>query len=275
MRWSTLAALALLIACGESGQSGEGDPGTTAPAATGSSTDPADATGTAPPPGTSAEGWVSDFGGTTISCDLDPVALADSDAAAVTIGDTTLYAGWEQIGDNQNPLLIRVDAGAQVYCQRHETEGPDGRAVGITWDGGDTAYVVYTIVGGGSALDQAANAGWLDAYAPGAISGGGPKVSFIGRVATDDGALQTGTFVIAVKSDNTVNSHNPADAVIVREDGTIEFRGESAHKPIDADRQSSMDCTDYPFSSRYVFSADLSTLVCADCTNCVAQQPCD
>lgn len=44
---------------------------------------------------------------------------------------------------------------------------------------------------------------------------------------------------------------------------------------VDADGSSAMDCTDYPFDSRYRFSADLTSLVCADCTNCVAQMPCD
>ena len=46
-----------------------------------------------------------------------------------------------------------TDDGATVYCEHHESEAPDGRAVGITRDGGAVAYVVYTIVGGGSALD--------------------------------------------------------------------------------------------------------------------------
>ena len=59
------------------------------------------------------------------------------------------------------------------------------------------------------------------------------------------------------------------------EDGNVEFLGESAHKPIDADGQSSMDCTDYPFSSRYVLTPELDSLVCASCSNCVAQQPCE
>jgi hypothetical protein len=34
-------------------------------------------------------------------------------------------------------------------------------------------------------------------------------------------------------------------------------------------------CTDYPFDSRYRFSPDLTSLVCADWTNCVSQKPCE
>jgi hypothetical protein len=232
-------------------------------------------TGSAPPPGPSAEGWESDYvdGSSILGCEQSPDEMRDSGAARLSFGDSTIYVGYEQIGDNQNPVVVRVDDGEQLWCRKHETEPPDGRALGITWDGGDEAYVVYTIVGGGSALDEAASGGFVPSYAPGAISGGGSKVSFVGRVDTRDGALSAGTFIIAVKSDNKVNTHNPAGAVIVREDGTIEFRGGSAHKPIDVDLKA-MDCTDYPFDSRYVLSPDLSEAVCADCTNCTAQRPC-
>ena len=33
--------------------------------------------------------------------------------------------------------------------------------------------------------------------------------------------------------------------------------------------------SDYPFDSRYRFVSDLSDLVCADCTNCTSQTPCE
>src|SRR5690606_23513412 len=134
-------------------------------------------------------------------------------------------------------------------------------------------YVVYTIVGGGSDLEN--KGGWLNSYAPGAISGGGAKVSYVGRVRVEDGELDAGTFIIAVLMSNKVNTHGPTGPVTVLEDGTVEFLGESAHKPIDADGAGWMDCTDYPFDTRYRFSADLSTLVCADSSNCTSQFPCD
>ncbi len=231
--------------------------------------------GEAPPPGPSAEGWASAFvdGAVGFSCADDEATLISKGAPSIGFGDSVIYVGFEQIGQNQNPLFARFDAGAQLYCQRHETEGPDGRAAGLTWDGGDFAYVVYTIVGGGSSLEG--KGGWLPAYAPGAISGGGPKVSVLGKVATSDGALDRASFIIAVKLDNTVNSHSPRGAPTVLEDGNIEFLGASAHKPIDADGKSSMDCSDYPFDSRYVLSPDLDALICASCSNCTSQMPCE
>jgi hypothetical protein len=256
------------------------DPGTPTAASTATATSSGQDTGTttsntgAPPPGPSADGWQSDYadGGVGTHCAAAAAEMEAAGVPGVTVGETTIYVGFEQDGQNQNPVFARFDGGSQVYCEHHETEGPDGRAVGITWDGGDVAYVVYTIVGGGSSLED--KGGWLSSYAPGAISGGGPKVSYVGQVEVTHGTLQTGTFIIAVKSDTTVNSHSPVGAVTVLQDLTIEFLGESAHKPIDADGASSMDCTDYPFSSRYRLSPDLSSLVCADCTNCTSQQPC-
>jgi hypothetical protein len=237
----------------------------------GEGTDAVPVNGSAEVPGSSAEGWQSayaDVGGKCGATEAELAALAH-----VTVGNTTLYVGYEQVSaNNQDPIVIRYDAGQKVYCRYHEDDGPDGRAVGITWDGGDHAYVVYTIVGGGSDLEG--KNGWLSSYAPGAISGGGPKVSVVGRVDAANGDLISASFIIAVKSDNKVNTHRPKGPVTVLEDGSVEFFGESAHKPIDADGKSGMDCTDYPFDSRYRLSADLRSLVCADCSNCVPQKPC-
>jgi hypothetical protein len=192
----------------------------------------------------------------------------------LTFDGATIYVGYEQAsGDNQNPIVARFDEGEQTWCVSHETEAPDGRALGLTWNGGEHAYVVYTVVGGGTGLEG--QGGWLSSYAPGAIHGGGPKVSYVGRIDVQSGQLSSGTFIIAVLSSGGVNTHRPTGAVSVLDDGAVEFYGSSAHKPIDADKQSSMDCTDYPFDSRYRFSADLMTLRCADCSNCIAQRPCE
>jgi hypothetical protein len=228
----------------------------------------------APPPGPSADGWESAYadGGVGIDCNQSEAEMMAAGAPSLRFADTAIYVGFEQLDQNQNPVFARFDMGAPVYCERHETEAPDGRAVGVTWDGGDHAYVVYTIVGGGSSLEG--KGGWQPSYASGSISGGGSKVSVVGRVETTTGTLERSTFVIAVKSDNTVNSHGPRGPVTRLPDGNIEFLGGSAHKPIDADGQSSMACTDYPFDSKYVFSGDLASLICAECTNCSSQQPC-
>ncbi|MEM7154393.1 MAG: hypothetical protein AAF799_16220 [Myxococcota bacterium] len=271
-RWLMGTGLAIVLACGDDGAPASGADGTGASDG-GAMNDEADVTGSAPPPGPSAEGWESNFndGGVRIDCDQDLAAMQQAGAPTLSIDDVTLVVGYEQVGNNQNPIVARFDAETMVWCTRHETEGPDGRALGLAWDGGDVAYVVYTIVGGGSSLEG--KGGWVPSYAPGSISGGGPKVSYVGRVQTTDGTLDAGSFIIAVKSDNTVNSHTPAGPPIVQPDGNVRFLGSPAHKPID-EGWVAMDCTDYPFSSTYVLSPDLSEMVCAECTQCVSQRPC-
>ncbi len=216
--------------------------------------------------------------GVRLNANMDAADLAASDAPRITHGPVTLYAGFEQIGLNQNPLFFRVDEAddggdaSVVYMRRHETQPPDGRMLGLTWDGGPYAYAVYSIVGGGTDLEG--KGGWLSSYAPGAISGGGPKVSVVGRIPVETGELERATFIISVLSSGRVNSHSVRAPLAVLPDGTVEFLGESAHKPIAPDGRNSLDCTDYPFDTRYRLSADLSTLICAESTNCTSPTPC-
>ena len=276
-QWVALLAVgALALGCAEDGGGSDGESDKGGDAGDGDGDEgSAEGDGTAQPPGPSADGWASDYadGGVRISCDDDAATLEASNAPRLTFGDSTVYVGYEQVGDNQNPIVARFDGGQRIWCQKHETEGPDGRALGITWDGGNAAYVVYTIVGGGSSLEG--KGGWLSSYAPGAISGGGPKVSYVGGVAMTDGSLSFGTFIISVLSSNKVNSHSPAGAVTVLSDGSIEFLGSSAHKPIDADGKNWMDCEEYPFDTKYVFEPELGEIICAQSTNCTSQMPCD
>ncbi|MBU1221136.1 hypothetical protein KKF34_01535 [Myxococcota bacterium] len=227
----------------------------------------------APVPGSTGI-WISDYtsSSASIDCSMTYDELAESSAARVTVDTTSLFVGYIQKDNNQNPLLIRMDDSRQIYCIEHETQSPDGRAEAITWDGGEYAYIVYTMTGGGTDLEM--SNGWLSSYSAGLYSGGGPKVSVIGRVKPFDGVLSNSTFIIAVKSDNKVNSHAPSAAVDVDSTGNVIFYGESAHKPIDTDKKP-MDCTDYPFDSTYIFSEDLSTLICAQCTNCTLKNPCN
>lgn len=125
-------------------------------------------TGSAPVPGVSQDGWESDYKDQGGGCDRDEAGFAA--LSHVSFGDTTVYVGFEQVSsNNQDPIVARFDGGEMIYCHYHENDGPDGRALGITWDGGEYAYVVYTIVGGGSDLEN--KGGWLNSYAPGAISG--------------------------------------------------------------------------------------------------------
>jgi hypothetical protein len=271
--WCVAMALG---ACGEGGSStspgsGSGTLGDDTSASAGVTSA---ATGEADPPATGplAPGWQKAFAPEPagINCVMTAAEMAAAGAPSLSFGEATIYVGFEQIGQNQDPVFARFDGGVQTYCEHHERESPDGRAYGLTWDGGPVAYVVYSMVGGGSAFDSKAKGTWLDRYGDGGASA---KVSFIGEVETQFGTLTRGTFVIARKMDGKTNTHGPADAITVLVDGRLEFHGESAFRPMNPDR-STMECSDYPFFSKYVFNADLTALECSSCTNCVSAVPC-
>lgn len=279
------AIAASVLACGDDDASSAGSgsggsagspakPGTPTPGGTSGASGSSDAgdAGTRPPPSPLATGWQKAFRATSagINCNQTLAQMTAAGATSLKVGASTLVVGFEQIGQNQDPIFARFEDTTQKYCEHHEREAPDGRAYGVTWDGGKTAYVVYTIVGGGSAFDALGKGQWLDRYGDG---GGSSKVSFVGEVETDFGTLVRGTFVIAKKKDGKTNSHTPADAPIVLASGDIEFQGDSAFQPMNPDK-SIMECTNYPFASRYVFSRDLKTLSCASSTNCKSAVPC-
>ena len=228
--------------------------------------------GPRPPSSPSKSGWQKSFNAksASVNCNQTLDQMKAAGASTLTIGSSTLVVGYEQIGQNQDPVFARFDDGTKKYCEHHEREPPDGRAYGVTWDGGKIAYVAYTIVGGGSAFDGKAKGQWLDRYGDG---GGSSAVAFLGEVETDLGTLNKGTFVIAKKQDGKTNSHKPADAPIVLPDGRIELQGDSAFQPMNPDK-SIMECTGYPFYTRYVFSADLKTLTCSSSTSCRSAVPC-
>lgn len=202
------------------------------------------------------------------SCETSAEALAASKLARVSANGSTMYVGFHQVsGDNQDPFAARVDGDRVAWCVYHENDPPDGRALGLAWDGGPVAYVVYTIVGGGTDLEMA---GWFRSYGGHAgIAGGGKKVGVLGRVDAVTGALTAATHLPAVLEGRKLNSHAPADAPLVLASGQVEYRGSSAHKPLGADGKNPMGCTDYPFDTTYRFSPDLAALACATSTNCV------
>jgi hypothetical protein len=248
------------------GGNGSGGNGTAGNGAGGSSTNPM-------MPSPMMAGWESAFQEKSagINCNMSLAEMTGAGAATLKVGEVSLVVGFEQDGQNQNPVFARFDGDTPKYCEHHEKEGPDGRAYGVTWNGGKIAYVVYTIVGGGSAFDQKGNGSWLSSYGNG---GGSSKVTYLGEVETDFGDLVRGTFSIAKKMDGKTNSHTPLSAPIVRQDGGIEILGSSAFQPMNPDK-TIMDCTGYPFYTRYVFSMDFKSLLCSSSTNCTAKQDCN
>jgi hypothetical protein len=228
-------------------------------------------------------GFTWAFAATSVGfgCNDSFAMLLAKNVTHVTVDGSTIFAGMEQVSANdQDPVVARFDAaGTKVFCE-HSTKGGgiDGRAYGVTWDGKDALYVVYTIVGGGSLFDAAAKGGWLSAYGDG---GGSSRVAVIGALDASTGVVKRATFVAArvVKNGQTkTNTLVPADAVHVLGDGSLEFFGNPAYCTLNPDKSSMCDpakTTDYPKDYRARFSADLATMSCAGATGVsTIKQPC-
>jgi hypothetical protein len=213
--------------------------------------------------------------GVGVTCEMTFEQMKASGAPFIESGSTTIFVGFQQYGNNQDPVFFRFDGGKKVYCEHHEMQAPDGRALGITWDGGPTAYVVYTIVGGGTALETAAKAGWLSRYGDG---GGSSAVSVIGEVETHFGTLKRATFVTARRDNNTkTNTLRPAGALKVLADGSLEFIGHSAFGPLNPDKSAMcVPMVEYPaaldgaMGPSYLarFAPDLASVRCASTAGC-------
>jgi hypothetical protein len=230
-----------------------------------------------PPTGPGDGDWRKAFveGGTGVTCEMTFDEIVATGAPSIEVGATTIFVGFQQYGNNQDPVFFRFDDGQKVYCEHHEKESPDGRALGITWDGGPEAYVVYTITGGGTAFDSLAKGGWEERYGDG---GNSAAVAVIAVVETQFGTVQRATFVPSKRENGTkTNTLRPADALTVLESGDLELLGESAFAPLNPDK--SVMCVpdmEYPsalggdMGPSYLgrFTPDLSTVICASTAGC-------
>lgn len=228
--------------------------------------------------------WEKAFhdGGVGVTCEMTFDEMKATGAPSITRGSTTLFVGFQQYGNNQDPVFFRFDDGQKVYCEHHEKESPDGRAYGLTWDGGPIAWVVYTVTGGGTAFDSLAKGGFVEFYGDG---GGSSAVAVIGQVETQYGTVQKATFVPAKRQSGTkTNTLKPADAVTVLVDGSLEFTGNSAFAPLNPDL--SVMCVgsvEYPsaldgaMGPNYLarIQTDLKTMTCASTAGCsLVTKPC-
>lgn len=203
----------------------------------------------------------------SLDCTMTAVAMAQSGAASVTFGSSTIYVGWKQVsGTNQDPFIARVDGGAVSWCLAAEAQSPDGRAHGVAWDGGSLLYAVYTVVGGGTAFDG--KGGWLPAY--GSIgSGGGSTVAVLAKHDPATGALQRATFIPSqLASTGKVNTLSPRGFTVLA-NGSIEFLGSPAFSPLNPDKsRMCVSGSEYPNGYLVRFPADLSTPSCAQTESC-------
>lgn len=269
----------LLFACGSDGASSTGAPGADA------GPTPAQGDGGSDGPSSnegSANGFAFAFTPSPVAFDCAETAdqLLAKNVTHVTIGSATMFVGYEQVAaTDQDPVVARWDSGAKVFCEHTKKGGGvDGRAYGVTWDGSDRLYVVFTIVGGGTLFDSAAAGGWLTSYGNGGASA---KASVVGRVNATTGVLESATFVESKLLKNgalKTNTLVPADAVHVLGDGNLEFYGQPTYCTLNPDQSLMCDpaqSSDYPKDYRARFTPDLKTMLCASASGVsLVKKPC-
>ena len=283
-RASLVAVVTLASACGgadEAASTGTAaPPGATAvpPPPTANGANPAASEG-------AANGFSWSFSPTSVAfdCNDPPATLLSKGVTHVTVGNSTVFAGMQQIGGNdQDPVVARYDGSTKIFCEHSKKGGGvDGRAYGVTWDGAGKLYAVFTIVGGGTLFDTAARGGWLDRYGDGGASA---KVSAIGVLDATTGVVQRATYVSSKLLRNgqlKTNTLGPADAIHVLADGTVEFRGAPAFCTLNPDKSlmcdtSSSPSKDYPKDYVARFSPDLARMMCASASGVsMVKQPCN
>jgi len=242
----------------------------------------------APAPLFASGAWKRAFNGSagSIGCEQGYARLKASGSPRLTFGRTTVFVGFQQDGNNQDPVFARYDGTREVYCEHHEKQSPDARALGVTWDGGPRAYVVYTVVGGGTELEGKASRGWLNRYGDGGASS---AVTVVGEVELRGGTLTRSTFLVArrVKNGQTkTNTIVPVAAPLRTASGGLVIFAKSAFAPLNPDQTQMCPSGkgEYPQSGPGradgasfvgVFASNLGSLTCAKTWGCSnVRKPC-
>jgi hypothetical protein len=196
---------------------------------------------------------------TPSASETDLLAL---DAASISFGNTSIYIGTFQRGNNnQDPIVTSFTNGIRDWTQSYDTSGIDGRGVGLLWDeGSQNLYGVFTADGGSQGdetFGQATQDGWLSGYG----SGGGAAVSVLLKLNPTTGTSEAGTFIRALLSNGGTNTLRPTGLNYI--DDQVVFFGDSRFAPVGVDGQRFSDDDlasgfDAPFEYRVVLQSDLS-----------------
>jgi hypothetical protein len=183
-------------------------------------------------------------------------------AARVTFGSRTIYVGTHQVSAiSQNPIVASFTNGiADWIVNDYEVGTPDGRAVGVMWDGAYLLYVAMTVDGGGSGIEAHTTNGWQTAYG----AGGGPRVTVLLRLNANSGRPMAGTFSIARLANGNTNALIPTNLDFVN--SRVVMFADSAFSPLDVNRalMTQTGSGSSPHRYRVVFDANLQTAVSAE-----------
>ncbi|MFK0733161.1 MAG: hypothetical protein ACFKPT_17495 [Gloeotrichia echinulata GP01] len=205
--------------------------------------------------------------GVTFTCNDTEATIKARNAAKVTIGQTSIYIGYQQVSsNNKDPRIIRFDNGIKKWCRSdYETTGDDGTGYGLLWDGGGVLYGIFSSTGSqtGNDFRRFANGRWLPTYG----SGGGAKVAVIARINPANGAVSYATFLTARRpNDGKTNS------LVVKElswNGTnLTVKADSWWTPRRADKNSMVCSGSSPYKYTAVFSGDLIKVHSASAVTC-------
>lgn len=162
--------------------------------------------------------------------------IAASGAARITLGTQTIYIGTNQVSSiNQNPIVASFDSAnpANNWVRTdYEVTGADGRGIGIATDG-QSLYAVFTVDGTQGSISEDfrraaidAEQAWLRSYG----SGGGAKVSVLGRIDPTDGELLDAAYLSAILSSGNSNTL-VVENLATNSDGNLVVNAQSYFSP--------------------------------------------
>lgn len=142
------------------------------------------------------------------SCKDSEAVIRSKGVVGVQNGSRSIYVGYQQVSStNKNPILARFDNGRQTWCQTNlETTNDDSTGYGLSWDGKDNLFAVFSSTGtqGTPAQDfrRFATKGWMTGYGV----GGGAKAAIIARINPTTGGPTSATFISSVLPNSKTNS---------------------------------------------------------------------
>lgn len=203
-----------------------------------------------------------DMGVTMWGPSMSEAQIQATGAARLSFGLRTIYIGTQQASvTNQNPIVASFTNGtADWIINDYEVGPPDGRAVGVLWDGAYLLYVAMVVDGGGSGIEVHTSNGWQTSYG----AGGGPRVTVLLRLNVNSGRPMAGTFAIARLASGNTNVLVPTNLDFVN--GRPVLFADSAFAPLDVNRvlMTQTGSGSSPHRYRVVFDANLQTAVSAE-----------
>jgi hypothetical protein len=203
----------------------------------------------------------------TFTCDNSEATIKAKNGPKVTIGQTSIYIGYQQVSSqNKDPRIIRFDNGVKKWCRSdYETTNDDGTGYGLLWDGGNVLYGVFSSTGSQTGFDfrRFATGRWLSSYG----SGGGAKVAVIAKINPANGSVDYATFLTAKKS-NDGKTNSLVVTGLSWNGMNLTVKADSWWTPRRANTNSMNCSSSSPYKYTATFTGDLTKVNLASAVNC-------